>query len=166
MSQSSWQIGRPDLNAVFLTCFFFFFFLSSRCVRFESITALKYGTCFWMNKIHTDTRPNTELKKSVVQSVSLGLPYLFLYILTSKFIKHWEKKISKQKKIQTLNFAESNTQRKTNARGSFEIWDLFFVALSVTRISPPNSFGKVLFWVRVHRDPPWPLTGVQKALTT
>ena len=25
---------------------------------------------------------------------------------------------------------------------------------------------KYFFWVRVHRDPPWPLTGVQKALTT
>ena len=46
-----------------------------------------------------DTRQNTEWKKSVVQSVSLCLSYLFLYILTSKFIKNWKKKLSKQKKI-------------------------------------------------------------------
>ena len=75
-----------------------------------------------------DTRQNTELKKSVVQSVLLYLSYLFMYILTSKFIKNW-KKISKQaKKIQTLKFAESNTRRKTNVRGSFETYKLFFLA--------------------------------------
>ena len=38
-----------------------------------------------------DTRQNTELKKSVVQSVSLCLSYIFLYILTSKSIKNWKK---------------------------------------------------------------------------
>ena len=84
MSQSSWQIGRPDLNAFFLN----FFFLSSRRLRFESVTAQKYGTWFL---IEQDTRQNTELKKSVVQSISLCLSYLFLYILTSKFIKNWKK---------------------------------------------------------------------------
>ena len=31
-----------------------------------------------------------------------------------------KKKISKQKKNKTLNFAESNAHRKTNERGSFE----------------------------------------------
>ena len=46
-----------------------------------------------------DTRQNTELKKSVVQSVLLCLSCLFMYILTSKFIKNWEKKLSKQKKL-------------------------------------------------------------------
>ena len=79
LSQSSWQIGRPDLNA---------FFEhppppSSRRVRFESVTALKCGTWF-LNEQDTEQRQNTELKKYVVQSVSLCLPYLFLYILTSK----------------------------------------------------------------------------------
>ena len=32
------------------------------------------------------------------------------------------------KKFQTLDFAESNAHRKTNARGSFETYDLFFLA--------------------------------------
>ena len=68
-----------------------------------------------------DTRQNIELKKSVVQSVSLCLSYLFLYILTSMFIKKkMEKKIKQAKKIKILNFAESNAHRKTNARGRFD----------------------------------------------
>ena len=48
-----------------------------------------------------DTRQNTELKKKyVVQSVLLCLSCLFMYILTSKFIKNW-KKLSKKNKLQT-----------------------------------------------------------------
>ena len=67
-----------------------------------------------------DTRQNTVLmKKSVVQSVFLCLSYLFMYILTSKFIKKMEK-IKQAQKIKRLNFAESNAHRKTNGRGSFE----------------------------------------------
>ena len=39
------------------------------------------------------------------------------------------KKLSKQKKkIQSLNFAESNRHRKTNARSSFETYNLFRLA--------------------------------------
>ena len=38
-----------------------------------------------------DTKQNTELKKSVVQSVLLCLSCLFMYILTSKFIKKLKK---------------------------------------------------------------------------
>ena len=57
-----------------------------------------------------DSRQNTELKKSVVQSDLLCLSCLFMYILTSKFIKNWKK--IKQAKKKSLNFAESNTHRK------------------------------------------------------
>ena len=82
-----------------------------------------------------DTRQNTELKKSVVQSDLLCLSCLFMYVLTSKFIKNWKKKLSKQKKkkkkIKSLNFAESNAHRKTNACGSFETCNLFFLALYI-----------------------------------
>ena len=142
MSQSSWQIGRPDLNAVFLNVFFFFS-LSSRRVRFESVTALKYGTWFLDEQDEQDTRQNTELKKSVVQSVSLCLSYLFLYILTRKFIKNWKKKIKQAKKFQTLDFAESNAHWKTNARGSFETYDLFFLALYYYYTINLQSFVKM-----------------------
>ena len=43
-----------------------------------------------------DTRQNTELKKSVIQSVLLCLSCLFMYILTSKFLKT-EKEIKQAK---------------------------------------------------------------------
>ena len=120
MSQSSWQIGRPDLNA--------FFFLAGFCLFVCLFVFSEQQTCqIWV--VHSfeiwnlildeqDIRQNTELNKSVFQSVSLCLSYLFLYILTSKFVKNWGK-IKQAKKIQTLNFA-SNAHRKTNARGRFE----------------------------------------------
>ena len=40
--------------------------------------------------------------------------------------KRLEKKLNKQKKIERLNFAESNAHQKTNVRGSFETYNLFF----------------------------------------
>ena len=126
MSQSSWQIGRPDLNAFFLNIFFFF--LSSRRVRFESVTALKYGTWFLDEQ---DTRQNTELKKSVVQSVSLCLTYLFLYILTRKFIKNWKKKISKQKNFKPWILL-NQTRTEKQMRAAALRHDLFFLALSLS----------------------------------
>ena len=124
MSQSLWQIGRPDLNAFFF--FFFFFFLSSRRVRFESVTALKYITWFWMNKI----QDNTELKKSVVQSVSLCLSYLFLYILTSKFIKKLEKKIKQAKTNSNLEFCWMKRAPKNKC--TRQLWDIGFIFFSLT----------------------------------
>ena len=72
-----------------------------------------------------DTRQNTELKKSVVQGVLLCLSCLFMYILTTKFIKNWKKIKQAKKKIKRLNFAESNAHRETNARGSFETYNFF-----------------------------------------
>ena len=124
MSQRSWQIGRPDLNAFF---FFFFFPLSSRRIRFESFTALKYGTWFIDEQ---DTRQNTELKKSVVQSVSLCLSYLFLYILTSKLIKKLEKKLSKQKK-KNLNLEFRWIKRAPKNKCARQLWDIRFIFFSL-----------------------------------
>ena len=65
--------------------------LSSRRVKFGSVTtsfSMKYGTWFMDEQ---DTRQNTSFKKSVVQSVLLCLSCLFMYILTSKFIKTGKK---------------------------------------------------------------------------
>ena len=50
----------------------------------------------------------------------------FLIYFDKKVHKKTEKKINQTKKFQTLDFAESNAHRKTNARGSFETYDLFF----------------------------------------
>ena len=73
-----------------------------------------------------DTIYKTQLKKSVVQSVLLCLSCLLMYILTSTFITNWKKKNKQAKKIESLNFAELNAHRKTNAHGSFETYNLFF----------------------------------------
>ena len=115
MSQSSWQIGRSDLNA-------FVFPEQQTGVRFESVTALKYGTWFWMNKIQDRTQ---HWRSLLFVSVSLCLSYLFLYILTSKFIKNW-KKISKQKKKPWICWIKCSPKNKC-AR---QLWDIgFFLAL-------------------------------------
>ena len=53
----------------------------------------------------------------------------FLVYVDKKVHKKLKKKIKRAKKFQTLDFAESNAHRKTNARGSFETYDLFFLAL-------------------------------------
>ena len=91
----------------------FFFPQSSRRVRFESVTALKYGTWFLDEQ---DTRQNTELKKYVVQSVSLCLTYLFLYILTRKFVKNWKKKLSKQKNFKPwILLNQTRTEKQMRA---------------------------------------------------
>ena len=70
-----------------------------------------------------DTRQNTKFKESVVQSV---------YVYFDKQVHKKLEKIKqakKKKKIKSLNFVESNAHRKTNARGSFETYTLFFLAL-------------------------------------
>ena len=50
-------------------------------------------------------------------------------ILTKKFMKNWKKNKQAKKKIKSLNFVESNAHQKTNARGSFETYNLFFFSL-------------------------------------
>ena len=93
--------------------FNFFFSEQQRRSKFESATTLfsmKYGTWFLDEQ---DTRKNTELKKSVVQSVWLCLSCLFIYILTSKFIKNWGRKLSKQKKKKKLKAWISLNQTRT-----------------------------------------------------
>ena len=113
-------------------CFFLnvFFPLSSRRVRFESVTALKYGTWFLDEQ---DTRQNTELKKSVVQRVSIHLSYLFLYILTSKFIKKLKKKkkLSKQKKFKHWILLNQMRTEKQMRAAALRHRICFFLSLTI-----------------------------------
>ena len=106
----------PKRVFFFFTFFFFFFFPEQQTCQiwvghsFE-IWNLIFG---WARY----TRQNTELKKSVVQSVSLCFSYLFLYILTRKFIKNWKKKLSKQKNFKPwilLNQTRTEKQMRTAA---------------------------------------------------
>ena len=140
--QSSWQIGRPDLNAVFLNVFFFFFFffsLSSRRVRSESVTALKCGTWFLDEQ---DTRQNKELKKSVVQSVSLCLSYLFLYIFDKKVHKRLKKKISKQKKFKPWILL-NQTRTEKQMRAAALRHRIYFFSLNICRPARQRETSKL-----------------------
>ena len=46
----------------------------------------------------------------------------------------------------------------------FAVFWFFWITLSVAHISLPNSFGKVLFWVTIHRDPPLTTNGSAEGL--
>ena len=106
-----------------LFCFFFSWAAdASNLIRSQVYSVWNMELDLWMNKIQERIQ---ELKTSVVQSISLCLTCIFVYILTSKFIKTW-KKIKQAKKIERSNFAELNAHQKTNARGSFETYNLFF----------------------------------------
>ena len=50
------------------------------------------------------------------------------YVFFDKQDVYFDKQVNKKvgEKIKSLNFAESNAHRKTNARGSFETYNLFF----------------------------------------
>ena len=121
------------MHFCFLFLFCFVFFLSSRRVRFESVIALKYGTSFWL-KTRYNLRHNTELKKSVVQSVSLCLSYLFLYTLASKFIKKTGKKF-KQAKKKNSNLKFCWIKRTPKNKCALQLWDIRFIFLSLSWIN-------------------------------
>ena len=55
-----------------------------------------------------------------------------VHVYFNKQVHYKLKKKQKQKQIWILNFAESNTHQKTNARGSFETYNLFCLALFVS----------------------------------
>ena len=111
MSQSLRQIGRPDLNAFFV-CLFVFVFVCLFFSEAADVSDLSRSQLWNMELDFGWTRYKTEheLKKSVVKSLS----YLFLYILTSKFIKNW-KKLSKQKK-QNKTKQNKKTKNKTKTK--------------------------------------------------
>ena len=115
----------------FKTCFFlfFFFFLSSRRVRFESVTALKYGTWFLDEQ---DTRQNTELKKSVVHSVSLCLSWSFLVYFDKQTHKKLKKKNSASKKDSNLGFCWMKCAPKNKC--VWQLWDTGFIFLALTHV--------------------------------
>ena len=101
-----------------------------------------------------DTRQNTELKKYVVQSVSLCLSYVFLYILTSKFIKKKKlgKKLSKQKKFKKKK-KNSNLEFCWNKRApknkcARQLWDIGFIFLALVKFQI-----EIRFFIELHGNP-------------
>ena len=111
--------------------FFLFFFLSSKtCQIWVGHNFVQHE--IW-NLIYGWTRyktEHTELKKSVVQSVLLCLSCLFMYILTSKFIKNWKKKIKQAKKIKSLNFCW--IKRAPKNKCARQLWDIQLIFFSLT----------------------------------
>ena len=143
----------------------FFFPLSSRRLKFESVITLfsmKYGTWFLDEQ---DTRQDTELKKSVVQSVLLCLACLFIYILTSKLKKKTWKKIKQAKKKKEvkawilLNQTGTEKQMRTAAlRHTIYFFSLtmrHFPGLSLapvgqSRVHFYSSLPSFLLWIFSH----------------
>ena len=159
MSQSLWQIGRPDLNAflfcfvvfcsccfcfcfvlfLFLFCFGFFFPVSSRRVRFELVTALfsmKYGTWFLNEQ---DTRQNT------VEVVCCSKCSIVSFI---SFHVYFDKQVHKnmKKKLILLNQTHTIKQmRATALRHKIYFFGLIFIIFFLSVDSFEITHFKVIF---------------------
>ena len=108
------RLEYVTLNAFFF--FFFFFFLSKQTCQIW----VRHSFEIWNFILdEQDTRHNTELKKSVVQTVFIVSVISFLVYFDKQVYKKLEKSKQKNPK-KNLYFAESNAHQKTNARGSFE----------------------------------------------
>ena len=129
MSQSLWQIGKPDLNAIFNLFIFF-----SEQQTFQIWVGHNFVQYEIWNLIFRRTRYKTEhiveevccSKCFIVSVVSFHL-YFDKQVHKKKLNKKLSKK-KKRKKIKRLNFAESNAHRKTNARG--RLWVIQFIFLA------------------------------------
>ena len=137
MSQSFCQFGKPMGHV-----FFFFFLLVSKSVKFALIITFVqceiWNLMFGWTRNKTKINPRREFKKFSVQCVLLCLSY----ILTKK-----KKKKKRGGGIKSLNFAESNTQRKTNAHCSFETHRCFcFVLFCFSSLIELFSWKR--FWVQ------------------
>ena len=105
-----------------------FFFFSPE----QQTCQIWIGHCFeiW-NLIFGWARYKTEHRVEEVCCSKCFIVFVisFLVYFDKKVHKKKKKKNKHAKKFQPLYFAESNVHRKTNARGSFETYDLFFLAL-------------------------------------
>ena len=147
MSQSLWQIGKTMQHAFFpLPNFFFLFNHQPKCqvwvttfVHYE-IWNLIVGWTRYKTKINQ----SREFKKFYIMSnvLLLCLSYLLMYIL--------EKKIEMKKKIESLNFAESNAHRKTNGHGSFETLIFLFSLILCLLKQGKNTIQLVLWSVIIY----------------
>ena len=86
MSQSSWQIGRPDLNASFFKRFFFSWAADVSDLSWSQLWNMELD--IWMNKIED----RTQSWKSLLFKVFHCVCHIFsCIILTSKLIKNGNK---------------------------------------------------------------------------
>ena len=144
-SQSLWQMEYLTLSVFFLT---FFFQQMGQVWVSHSVHNLGQKKNKIWNLIFGWTRHkirinhSTELKKSVAQNVLLCPSYLFLYILTAKFIKIGEKNVSKKKKnIQAWILLN---QTHTAKQCAWQLWDrsFFFFFFSLIKDLLSNWTGQ------------------------
>ena len=115
-----------------------FFFLSSRRFKFESVitlSSMKNGTWFLDEQ---DTSPGYKAEHRVEEvccsKCLLCLSGLFIYILTSQFIKKLKKKIKRQKN-QKLEFCWIKCAPKNKC--ARQLWDIPFIFFSLMNVSWP-----------------------------
>ena len=133
MSQSLWEIGRPDLNVVF---FFPWAADVSNLSRSQLCSLWNMELAWFMDE--QDARQDTELKKSIVRSVLLCLSCPFMYILTSKFIKNWKKNDQVKKKIKAWILVNQSGTEKQTREAAFRYTFFFF------------SLTTIFYWIKYH----------------
>ena len=116
MSQSSWQIGRPDLNAVFLTFFFFLFFFWA-----ANVSDLSRSQLWNMELDFGWTRYKAEHKswRSLLFKVFHCVCYIFSCIFwQASHKKNWKKNQASKKKFKPwilLNQTRTEKQMRATA---------------------------------------------------
>ena len=130
MSQSSWQIGRPDLNAFFLTFFFFFFFFWA-----ANLSDLSRSQLWNMELDFGWTRYKAEHKslRSLLFKVFHCVCHIFSCVFWQASHKKLKEKSSKQKKFKPwilLNQTRTEKQMRAAAlRHMIYFFSLIIVAL-------------------------------------
>ena len=115
---------RGFFKRFFFFFFFFFFPEQQTCQIWVGHSFEIWNLIFGWARYKTEHR----VEKICCSKCFIVFFISFLVYFDKKVHKKLEKKIKQAKKFQTLDFAESNAHRKTNARGSFETYDLFFLA--------------------------------------
>ena len=139
---------------LFVCLFVCLFFLSSRRVRFESVTALKYGTWFWMNKIQDRTQSWRSLLFKVFHCVCHIFSCIFWQASSQK---NWKKiKQAKKKKKSNLEFCWIKCAPKNKC--GRQLWDIGFILFSFYSLRTKYiilfwKLGLCTFWIlpRTHR---------------
>ena len=154
MSQSSWQIGRPDLNAVFLNVFFFFFFFFPE----QQTCQIWVGHSFeiW-NLIFGWARYKTEHRVEEVCCSKCFIVFVISFLVyfdkkVHKKLKKKKKKIKQAKKISNLGFCWIKRAPKNKcARQLWDIWFIFFFSLIKRFFFSSNCKGIwcFFFWLFV-----------------
>ena len=110
---------------VFLFCFFFWAAEVSNLSRSQLCSVRNMELDFWMNKIQDKTQSWRRLLIKVFYCV-----YLFMYIMTTKFIKVYKKIKQARKKLKAWILLNQTCTEKTNVRSSFET-EFIFCSLKI-----------------------------------